>query len=281
MARYQFVYYEDIDDIRDAEFSGAAYDGEFDPSNPTIDESFKDKVDIDEDFDIDNIEVKGEEVDLGSARKLKEIIYLPQSASPFEVSMLSVAFVRDSTVASDISIQIYANVFGTRADKKPIYSGLVDFDDGTYRVELPGGAVIEGGDASDCDYLVQNGLDEALIIQYKASGSKGECAKNRVFADVFKEADSKDYKLSNVAIDGVTQSDSDIKKSFTQANYTCAGEEITAYNLNVCNNIVALDSSGNYSLNLQNVLSFQFKYYDSSNQKIDTQLLYLMGFRFM
>jgi len=154
LARYEFVYYEDVNDICDAEQE--EYPDDFDAENFKPDPNYKPNLKEDYDPEDENNEPTSILYQIGSLRKLKEVILLPyidpsgkyyqkSNNDTFNLTGINIAFAREPG-GSDPRVNITTSVIDDAGNNHN--NKQVKLSDGTYANELPGEANIKADELS-------------------------------------------------------------------------------------------------------------------------------------
>lgn len=286
LERNEYIFFDDLKDICDAEASKYSSGGEdkdwskLDPSEVEIYDPSKEK---------DEDEILNATVKVGSLRKIKKIILIPNiNRSKFEKENF---FINDltlclSTQSGECELEILTNI----ADEtgKKYENKQFNFDDGSFTITLPDGTIIDnnskdnsGNSESQKEQMVTK--DGHLILQSAPSTNKYS-NMGTIFES---EDEAQNYKFSSVnKVDVITNSFQDDSYDVESTN-----EKINIGRLNVCNKLFKMVSTttdqfangveSKISINdtAENYIEFLFKYYNRNGSEMTSiPDLYLLEF---
>jgi len=277
LMKYEYVFFDDLNDICDAESSGVDdSSGElFDPETFVPDSNYSPSIDPDFDFNEDEID-STIVLKAGSLKKLKEIILLPtinklnynKTEFAFESISIDFATANDTTIL----VNILTDACGKETSNN-ITNMSVEFFDGTFdELVMPDGTIIKPD--KEQKESTQISKDGYFIVNKKANESSKEVESTSINADLFGE---KEMQFSSVEFSN------NINSLFNSDSYVVpsTSEEINIARLKVCNNLFGVDLiNQTYNLNIdKNYIKLAFEYYDSNgNQLSEIPAMYLMDF---
>ena len=262
MERYEYIFFDDVNDICDAEETSFEFDDDYDFDNPKSEE-----------------ELENETIKVGTLRKIKKIILIPKidktkyNYETFVVENLSLCF---TTETGELELEILTNLVDETG--KEYKDKQLQFDDGSFSVDMGDGTTVSG---SGSDEMVTK--DGHLIVQ-----STPSINKYGNIASIFdSEKESEGYKFSSIS------DTARITNSFQSTSYDVAttGEKINIGRIKVCNQLFkmqAVDTSTNANgvlsaiqvdKNDTNIIEFDFKYYVKNGSEMTyIPKLYLLDF---
>lgn len=260
MERYEYIFFDDVNDICDAEETSSDFDEDYDFENPKSEE-----------------EIENETIKVGTLRKIKKIILIPKidkSKYNYETFLVENLMLCLTTKSGELELEILTTLIDETG--KEYKDKQLLFDDGSFSVEMGDGTIVSG---SGSDEMVTK--DGHLIVQSTPSVNKyGNLAS--IFES---EKEAEDYKFSSVS--DTTR----ITNSFQSTSYDVAttGEPINIGRIKVCNQLFKMQAvdttkSSNGVLSTiytddKNILEFDFKYYNKGgNEMASIPELYLLEF---
>ena len=262
MERYEYIFFDDVNDICDAEETSSEFDDDYDFENPKSEE-----------------EIENETIKVGTLRKIKKIILIPKidntkyKSETFIIQNLMLCF---TTKSGELELEILTNLIDETG--KEYKDKQLKFDDGSFSVDMGDGSTVSG---SATDEMVTK--DGHLIVQ-----STPSINKYGNIASIFdSEKESEDYKFSSIS--DTTR----ITNSFKSTSYdvSTTGEKIEIGRIKVFNQLFkmqAVETSTNSNgvlsaiqidKNDTNIIEFDFKYYNKGGSEMTTiPELYLLDF---
>lgn len=233
LKRYEYIYFDDIEDICDAE---------------------EDSFDADEDYDWDSDDDSWQYVTAGTARKLREIIYLPNiNSSKYKNTTFALdgLLIGLQTVSGDVEVEVSFNA---------IYNNDTS---ATEKVSFPSdySIVSNGNILVNSEFNLNDNLIDGSF--YEEVTDKGPYALGSV-------------QSSDTSIDVVSL----ITSAFTTESYTVdsTSEKMNLGVLNVYNNLIGFDTeNGTTTLNLnKNIFTLTFNYYINGQLQDIAPSIYVM-----
>lgn len=272
LARYEFIYYEDVDDICDSE-SNTFTGGPFDPETAEKSEAELEKMFGDlkpgEGEEITEESAKAPvpvSYKVGSKKKLKEIILLPcidsqstygskEGNNTFTFEGINISFAKDSG-DSECRVQITSTVKdnnGNVVDNKQ-----VKLDDGSYlnrlgpvkdvkASDLSGGVIVE---YNNVNYTLLNGkhylIEGEEVVQYLLSNDRVDFVTNDGYIIIEEDATKENplFPESAIVAEGEAQKlGADIDKPEGVEKYVFGNCTIDGETINEATHLIGNDST--------------------------------------
>lgn len=273
LERNEYVFFDDLNDICDAE----EVNDEFN-ENDIIDP--KDAIDLDNNKIMEELNKKT--IKVGSLRKLKKIILIPNikegyKLDEFSINEISICFSLP-TGDSQVEVEVYSNLLDKEGNA--INDQKTQFNDGSFSFEVDDAGSDTGKSKIESEGKSENISSDGKLIVDDFPGLNKNGAQFSIFE---KTEDSEKVKYTSV---------DDVKifsESFTQISYDVptTGEKIECARLNVYNNLfnITCDENGKYVYTIntsKNLIELYFKYYAYGGDELESiPNTYLLDFGIM
>lgn len=273
LERNEYIFFDDLNDICDAEEVNNEFN-EDDMIDP------KDAIDLDNKKIMEELNKKT--IKVGSLRKLKKIILIPNikegyKLDEFSINDISICFSLPTGV-SQVEVEVYSNLLDKEGnitkDQK------TKFNDGSFSFEVDDAGSDTGKSKIESEGKSENISSDGKLIVDDFPGLNKNGAQFSIFE---KTEDSEKVKYTSV--DDIMI----FSESFTQISYDVpsTGEKIECARLNVYNNLfnITCDENGKYVYTIntsKNLIELYFKYYAYGGDELESiPNTYLLDFGIM
>lgn len=273
LERNEYIFFDDLNDICDAEEVNNEFN-EDDMIDP------KDAIDLDNKKIMEELNKKT--IKVGSLRKLKKIILIPNikegyKLDEFSINDISICFSLPTGV-SQVEVEVYSNLLDKEGnitkDQK------TKFNDGSFSFEVDDAGSDTGKSKIESEGKSENISSDGKLIVDDFPGLNKNGAQFSIFE---KTEDSEKVKYTSV--DDIMI----FSESFTKISYDVpsTGEKIECARLNVYNNLfnITCDENGKYVYTIntsKNLIELYFKYYAYGGDELESiPNTYLLDFGIM
>lgn len=273
LERNEYIFFDDLNDICDAEEVNDEFN-EDDIIDP------KDAIDLDNKKIMEELNKKT--IKVGSLRKLKKIILIPNikegyKLDEFSINEFSICFSLP-TGENQIEVEVYSNLLDKEGNVTK--DQKTQFNDGSFSFEVDDAGSDTGKSKIESEGKSENISSDGKLIVDDFPGLNKNGAQFSIFE---KTEDSEKVKFTSV---------DDVKifaESFTKISYDVptTGEKIECARLNVYNSLfnITCDENGKYVYTIntsKNLIELYFKYYEYSGDELDSiPNTYLLDFGIM
>lgn len=273
LERNEYIFFDDLNDICDAEEVNDEFN-EDDIIDP------KDAIDLDNKKIMEELNKKT--IKVGSLRKLKKIILIPNikegyKLDEFSINEFSICFSLP-TGESQVEVEVYSNLLDKEGNVTK--DQKTQFNDGSFSFEVDDAGSDTGKSKIESERKSENISSDGKLIVDDFPGLNKNGAQFSIFE---KTEDSEKVKFTSV---------DDVKifaESFTKISYDVptTGEKIECARLNVYNSLfnITCDENGKYVYTIntsKNLIELYFKYYEYSGDELDSiPNTYLLDFGIM
>ena len=273
LERNEYIFFDDLNDICDAEEVNNEFN-EDDMIDP------KDAIDLDNKKIMEELNKKT--IKVGSLRKLKKIILIPNikegyKLDEFSINDISICFSLPTGV-SQVEVEVYSNLLDKEGNVTK--DQKTKFNDGSFSFEVDDAGSDTGKSKIESEGKSENISSDGKLIVDDFPGLNKNGAQFSIFE---KTEDSEKVKYTSV--DDIMI----FSESFTQISYDVpsTGEKIECARLNVYNNLfnITCDENGKYVYTIntsKNLIELYFKYYAYGGDELESiPNTYLLDFGIM
>ena len=273
LERNEYIFFDDLNDICDAEEVNNEFN-EDDMIDP------KDAIDLDNKKIMEELNKKT--IKVGSLRKLKKIILIPNikegyKLDEFSINDISICFSLPTGV-SQVEVEVYSNLLDKEGNVTK--DQKTKFNDGSFSFEVDDAGSDTGKSKIESEGKSENISSDGKLIVDDFPGLNKNGAQFSIFE---KTEDSEKVKYTSV--DDIMI----FSESFTKISYDVpsTGEKIECARLNVYNNLfnITCDENGKYVYTIntsKNLIELYFKYYAYGGDELESiPNTYLLDFGIM